>query len=350
MRGSSLSGAVGAASSDAADTGGKLEGLNDGLSIAVILPCYNEEATIGNVVADFRKHLPMARVYVYDNSSSDRTVEVALEAGAIVRREPIRGKGNVVRRMFADIDADIYVMADGDQTYDAVSVPAMVDKLVWENVDMVVGTRLESESDGLFPLGHRIGNVIITWFVGLLFGERFRDILSGYRVFSRRFVKSFPALSTGFEIETELTIHALELRMPVAEVETRYFKRPDGSVSKLSTFRDGFRILWTILFLLKELRPLYFFGMIALMLASASVVLAYPLFVTFIETGLVPRFPTAILATGMMSLSFLSLTCGFILDNVCTGRWEAKRMTYLSIPSILTSRSHDRLARLSTTS
>jgi len=306
-----------------------------GLSIAVILPCHNEEAAIASVVHDFRLHLPSARIYVYDNDSTDRTSELARGAGAIVRREPIRGKGNVVRRMFADIDADIYVMADGDQTYTAATAPVMIEKLVSENLDMVVGTRLASQGDALFRAGHRLGNVVLTRFVGFLFGTRFRDMLSGYRVFSRRFVKSFPALSTGFEIETELTIHALELSLPVAEIETPYLDRPRGSTSKLNTYRDGLRIFWTILFLLRELRPLYFFGTIALVLALTALGLSYPLFRTFVETGLVPRFPTAILASGMMILSFLSLGCGLILDNVCTGRWEAKRMRYLSIPSLL---------------
>jgi glycosyltransferase involved in cell wall biosynthesis len=305
------------------------------LSIAVILPCYNEEKTIRKVVHDFCEYLPGARVYVYDNNSSDRTKDEAREAGAIVRNEPAKGKGNVVRRMFSDIDADIYVMADGDQTYAASSARAMVAKLIRENLDMVVGTRLDSKRAGLFRAGHRFGNRMLTAFVGALFGKGFCDILSGYRVFSKRFVKSFPGLSTGFEIETELTIHALVLRMPVAEVEAPYFERLEGSVSKLSTWRDGLRILWTIVFLLKELRPLLFFGMIAAALFTAAIVLAYPLLGTYMETGLVPRFPTAILATGLAILSFLSLACGFILDSVCTGRWEAKRMAYLSFPSML---------------
>jgi glycosyltransferase involved in cell wall biosynthesis len=331
-----------AASSSRPSPGEDVDRLMTGLSIAVILPCYNEQATIASVVRDFRRHLPTADIYVYDNSSSDRTADVAGQAGAIVRREPAPGKGNVVRRMFADIDADVYVMADGDATYDAAVAPAMITQLVGDNLDMVVGTRLDSEGAGLFRRGHRLGNVMLTRFVGLLFGEQFRDMLSGYRVFSRRFAKSFPALSTGFEIETELTVHALELRMPVAEVETRYFQRPEGSVSKLNTYRDGLRILWTILFLLKELRPIYFFGAFALAFASTALVLSYPLVVTFIETGLVPRFPTAILATGLMILACLSLTCALILDNVCTGRWEAKRTTYLSIPATLASRRPDR--------
>jgi glycosyltransferase involved in cell wall biosynthesis len=306
--------------------------FRNSLSVAVILPCYNEEATIGKVVRDFRHYLPIARIYVYDNSSSDRTAHVAREAGAIVCQEPTPGKGNVVRRMFADIEADVYVMADGDQTYDAASSPVMISKLLGENLDMVVGTRLDSKGEHIFRPGHRFGNIVLTRFVRLLFGKGFTDVLSGYRVFSRRFAKSFPALSTGFEIETELTVHALELRMPVAEVETLYFRRPEGSVSKLHTFRDGLKILWTILFILRELRPIYFFGAIALILAGGSLALSYPLFITFMETGLVPRFPTAILATGLMILAFLSLMCALILDNVCTGRWEAKRVAYLAIP------------------
>jgi glycosyltransferase involved in cell wall biosynthesis len=301
------------------------------LDIAVILPCYNEELSIGRVVFDFKLHVPNASIYVYDNNSSDRTREVAREAGAIVRKELMQGKGNVVRRMFADIEADIYVMADGDDTYDAAIAPRMIDQLIEQNLDMVVGTRLESRGDSLFRRGHRFGNIALTWFVGLLFGSQFRDILSGYRVFSKRFVKSFPALSSGFEVETELTIHALELRMPVTEVDTKYSARPQGSVSKLKTFQDGCRILGTIMFLLKELRPLYFFGILSLVLAVISIAFAYPLFWTFIETGLVPRLPTAVLSTGTMILAFLSLACGIVLDNVGTQRWETKRMTYLSI-------------------
>ena len=331
MNDSVLKNAASASSPDDLLADADCKSFVSGLSVAVILPCYNEETAIGEVVRDFSNHLPRARIYVYDNNSSDQTGKVAHEAGAIVRQETVRGKGNVVRRMFADIDADVYIMADGDGTYDAGCAPAMVHKLVRENLDMVVGTRLDSEGHALFRPGHRFGNVALTRFVGLLFGKGFRDMLSGYRIFSRRFVKSFPALSRGFEIESELTIHALELRMPVAEVETRYFSRPEGSTSKLSTSRDGFRILWTILLLLKELRPLYFFGTIAMILGSASIVLGYPLVVTFVETGLVPRFPTAILATGMMILSFLSLTCGLILDSVSAGRLEAKRMAYLSV-------------------
>ncbi len=303
-------------------------------SVAVILPCYNEEVAIGEVVAGFRAALPDARVYVYDNASTDATAKRALDAGAIVRAEPKRGKGNVVRRMFADIDADIYVMADGDGTYDASRAPALIERLVGDNLDMVVGTRLGSRGDGLFRGGHRIGNKALSWLSGHLFHRRLADVLSGYRVFSRRFVKSFPALSSGFEIETELTLHALEIRLPIAEVETTYAARPEGSASKLNTVRDGIRILWRLTVLMKELKPLAFFTAIALFLALVSVILAWPIFTTFMATGQVPRFPTAILATGIMLLAFISLTCGLILDSLTRARLEAKRTAYLRYPSV----------------
>jgi len=305
-----------------------------GLRIAVILPCYNEEAAIGEVVRDFRNALPQADIYVYDNNSRDRTVERAQQAGAIVRREIRQGKGHVVRRMFADVDADIYVLADGDGTYDAASAASMIDKLVAERLDMVVGSRLTTYEGEAFRIGHRFGNDLLTGFLGLCFGRTFTDILSGYRVFSRRFVKSFPALSTGFETETELSVHALELRMPLAEVTTHYRTRPAGSASKLRTYRDGFRILMMIVNLFKEERPLAFFSIIAGVLALISLILAYPVFVTYIETGMVPRFPTAILSTGLMILASLSLTCGFVLDTVTLGRREMKRLAYLAIPPI----------------
>lgn len=300
-------------------------------SIAVLLPCHNEEATIAGVVRDFRRSVPSARVFVYDNNSTDRTAEMAREAGAAVRREPLQGKGNVVRRMFADVEADVYVVADGDGTYDAAVAPAMIGKLLDEKLDMVVATRLESRGDELFPPFHRFGNATITRLVGTLFGQRFTDILSGYRVFTRRFVKSFPGLTSGFEIETELTIHALLLKMPVAEVPSRYGAR-SGSESKLSTFKDGFRILRMIAYFFKEIRPLAFFSIIGALLALLAVVLAYPVFVTFHETGLVPRFPTAILSTGIMLLAFMSFVCGLILNSVAAARWEAKRALYLAIP------------------
>jgi glycosyltransferase involved in cell wall biosynthesis len=302
--------------------------------LAVILPCYNEEAAIAGVVSDFRAALPQAEIYVYDNNSRDKTVEVARAAGAIVRRETRQGKGHVVRRMFADVEADIYVLADGDGTYDAASAPAMIAKLISERLDMVAGSRLTTYEGEAFRRGHRFGNDLLTGFLGLCFGRTFTDILSGYRVFSRRYVKSFPALSTGFETETELAVHALELRMPIAEVPTPYKARPAGSASKLRTYRDGFRILMMILSLFKEERPLAFFSIIAAILALIGLVLAYPVFMTYIETGLVPRFPTAILSTGLMILASLSLTCGFVLDTVTHGRREMKRLAYLSIPPL----------------
>ena len=299
--------------------------------VAVLIPCHNEELTIAEVVKDFRTALPACRVYVYDNNSTDDTIVRAREAGAIVRKEQLQGKGNVVRRMFSDVSADIYLMADGDGTYDPKISPALIQKITAEALDMVVGVRLPDESEEAFRRGHRVGNKTLTKFVGWLFGHRFSDILSGYRAFSRRFVKSFPALASGFEIETELTIHALELKMPVGEVEATYAARPKGSRSKLSTWRDGFRIFATIIFLFKEVRPARFFGAIFAVLALMSVLLTYPLIVTYLQTGLVPRLPTAVLATGIMILAFISGVCGIILDTVSRGRREAKRMIYLSM-------------------
>lgn len=298
--------------------------------IAVLIPCYNEEIAIGAVVRDFRAALPEATIFVFDNNSRDRTVEVAREAGAIVRRVPLQGKGNVVRRMFADVDADAYVLVDGDDTYHAASAQAMVARLFAENLDMVVSRRVTDEV-AAYRQGHRLGNWVLTECVARLFGRAFTDILSGYRVFSRRFVKSFPALATGFEIETELTVHALELRMPIDEIEAPYKSRPEGSVSKLNTYRDGIRILWTILKLFRQERPLAFFGGISAVLGLASLALSIPLFLTYAETGLVPRFPTAILVTGMTITAFLSLGCGLILDTVTRGRHEMKRLVYLQI-------------------
>jgi glycosyltransferase involved in cell wall biosynthesis len=298
--------------------------------VAVIIPCLNEEAAIEAVVRDFRAALPAATVYVYDNGSTDRTMERARAAGAIVRVEPLRGKGNVVRRMFADVDADVYVLVDGDDTYDASAAPALVDRLISEQLDLVNGARVTDIQDA-YRVGHRFGNAALTGMVARIFGDRFKDILSGYRVLSRRFVKSFPALSTGFETETELTVHALELRMPIAEVETAYKDRPVGSSSKLRTFRDGFRILRTIVMLLKEERPLAFFGSLFVLLGLVSVALAIPVLITYERTGLVPRFPTAILAMGTMLLAFIALTCGLILDTVSHGRRELKRLSYLAV-------------------
>jgi len=303
------------------------------LSTAVLIPCYNEEAAIAQVVADFRRALPDAKIYVYDNNSRDRTVDVAKQVGAIVRSEPLQGKGNVVRRMFADIEADIYVLVDGDATYDAASAPRMIKALLEGPLDMVNGARVTSIEKAYRP-GHRFGNWLLTSMAAWIFGDRFRDMLSGYRVMSRRYVKSFPALAAGFETETELTVHALELRMPTAEMQTPYKDRPIGSVSKLSTFRDGFRILWTIVVLVKEERPMQFFTLLSALLALLSVGLVVPIVIEFLHTGLVPRYPTLIFATGLMILSFLSLTCGLVLDTVTRGRREMKRMRYLNIPAV----------------
>ncbi|HIP78221.1 MAG TPA: glycosyltransferase [Kiloniellaceae bacterium] len=305
---------------------------SDGPTVAVLLPCYNEEAAIGQVVRDFRKALPTARIFVYDNASSDKTSEVAREAGATVISEALRGKGNVVRRMFSDVEADIYVLADGDDTYDAAAAPQLIEHLCREQLDMVNAARRNTSEQAYRP-GHQFGNRLFTKLVSHIFGERFGDILSGYRVFSRRFVKSFPALAKGFEIETELTVHALELRMPVAEVPTAYKERPEGSESKLNTFRDGFRILKTIVRLAKDERPLAFFSMAAILLGASAIGLAIPLFLTYFETGLVPRLPTAVLVCALMLLASLSTACGLILDSVSLGRREMKRLHYLRLPA-----------------
>ncbi len=296
--------------------------------IAVLLPCYNEAAAIAQTIAGFRAALPGAAIYVYDNNSGDETRTLAAAAGAAVRSERMQGKGNVVRRMFADVDADIYVMADGDATYDASLAPALVAQLVEEQLDMVVGAR-KSEVEAAYRRGHRLGNALLTGMLTQLFGRSFSDILSGYRVFSRRFVKSFPVLSAGFEIETEMSVHALELRMPVAEQMTAYAARPEGSISKLNTYRDGWKILRTIIALFRSERPLQFFGFIALGLAVAAVLLAVPLIMTYAHTGLVPRFPTALLVTGLIILAALSFMCGLILDTVVRGRRELRRLAYL---------------------
>ena len=300
--------------------------------IAVLLPCYNEEAAIAATVAGFRAALPGATIYVYDNNSRDRTAEVAAVAGAVVRTERQQGKGHVVRRMFADIDADVYVMADGDLTYDPKRAPQMVDLLVAEQLDMVVGTRRHEEKDA-YRGGHVLGNRLFTGLLSGLFGRSFSDIFSGYRVFSRRFVKSFPVLSSGFEIETEMSVHALELRMPVGEVETIYAARPEGSQSKLSTWSDGWRILKTIVTLYRIERPVLFFGSIGALLVALAILLAIPLVITYLNTGLVPRFPTAILVTGMIIIAVLCFFAGLILDTVTRGRREMRRLYYLSLPA-----------------
>ena len=300
--------------------------------IAVVLPCYNEEAAIADTVAGFRAALPGAAIYVYDNNSSDRTVEIARASGAEVRTERMQGKGNVVRRMFADVDADVYIMADGDLTYDPKAAPAMVAMLLSEQLDMVVGTR-QHEAAEAYRGGHVLGNRLFTGLLSSLFGRSFTDIFSGYRVFSRRFVKSFPVLSAGFEIETEISVHALELKMPVGEIETAYGARPEGSASKLSTYRDGWRILKTIGTLYRVERPVLFFGSFAALLLIAAIVLAVPLILTYLDTGLVPRFPTAILITGLGIVAVLSFFAGLILDTVTRGRREMRRLAYLAYPA-----------------
>ena len=300
------------------------------MQVAVLVPCYNEAVTIAKVVADFRRALPQATVYVYDNNSKDRTLEVALAAGAMVRRERRQGKGRVVRRMFADIEADVYVLVDGDDTYEAADAVAMVQMLADEQLDMVTGTRVTDIKAAYRP-GHRFGNVMLTGLVRQIFGHGVTDMLSGYRVFSRRFVKTFPALASGFETETEFTVHALELGMPVDEMRTAYRDRPVGSASKLRTYTDGIRILRTIITLVKEERPLQFFSSTGSVLLLFGLLLGIPVVLEFLHTSLVPRLPSAVLATGLMLLSFLSFACGLILDSVARGRREAKRLAYLAV-------------------
>ena len=301
------------------------------VEIAVLIPCYNEALSIRQVVEGFRASLPTARIYVYDNRSIDDTAAVARAAGAIVRSEPVPGKGNVVRRMFADIEADVYIMADGDATYDATVAPDMVARLLDEQLDMVVGIRNNVYANA-HRKGHGFGNMIFNRIYANLFGGLFTDIFSGYRVFSRRFVKTFPSISSGFEIETEMSVHACQVRMPVAEIPTEYGARQEGSVSKLRTFHDAFRILRTFFLLFKEIQPVKFFGTIAAVLTALSLILGYPLLTTYMETGLVPRFPTAILITGMILMASVSMVAGLILDSVARGRLELKRMVYLGLP------------------
>ncbi len=301
-----------------------------GLRVAVLVPCYNEAATIGDVVRDFRRELPTARVYVFDNNSGDDTREIAMRAGAIVRSVPYQGKGNVIRRMFADVEADAYVLVDGDGTYDAREAPRLIGEMLDGGLDMVVGARVSTE-EAAYRKGHRFGNALLTGCAATIFGRSFTDMLSGYRVFSRRYVKSFPAHSAGFETETELTVHALELRMPVAEIETIYKSRPEGSASKLNTYRDGFRILMTIVKLFKTEKPLLFFSLGFAACAMLSFWLALPVFETFIKTGLVPRLPTTVLCVALMLFGAILLTCGIVLDTVTRGRTEAKRFAYLAI-------------------
>ena len=310
-----------------------VETLKD-LRIALVVPCFNEAVAIGSVIRDFRQALPSLDIYVFDNASTDKTAEVAMSQGATVIHVPLKGKGNVVRRMFADVDADIYVMVDGDATYHAPSLPDMIRKLLDERLDMVVGCRVTPKevASAAYRHGHQFGNKMLTQSIAWIFGGHFTDMLSGYRVFSRRYVKSFPALSRGFEIETELTVHALELRMPYGEVMTPYGARPEGSVSKLSTYKDGWKILKTIVRLYITERPLSFFSLCGLILALLSLGLAWPILLEYLETGLVPRFPTAILSASIMISSLLSFACGLVLDNVTRGRHEMKRLFYLSMP------------------
>ena len=297
--------------------------------LGFVVPCFNEEAAVATVVADFRKALPSADIFVYDKHSTDRTNAVARAAGAQVRSERRQGKGHVVRRMFADIDADVYVMVGGDATYNAASAPRMIDALLSERLDMVVGLRVD-QAQAAYRRGHRTGNRMLTGFLSSVFGQAFKDILSGYRVFSRRFVKSFPVLSDGFEIETELSVHALELALPVAEIETPYYARPEGSFSKLNTWRDGFRILGTILKLYRSEKPLRFFTAIGIFLTLVSIGLAIPIVITYLEQGIVPRLPTAVLSMGLMILAVLSISSGLVLDTVTRGRREMKLLAYLS--------------------
>jgi len=301
------------------------------VKIAVLIPCYNEEAAIAKVVEDFRAALPGAVIYVYDNNSKDQTVARARAAGAVVRTETRQGKGNVVRRMFADIEADIYVLVDGDDTYDASVSPRMIASMIGDGADLLTAKRIHTDAAAYRP-GHVLGNRLLTGLTALLFNVHLSDMLSGYRVFSRRFVKSFPFTAEGFAIETELTVHAVRLMMPMTEMDTRYKERPVGSVSKLNTYRDGLRILGTIGYLVREERPLVFFATIALLFALIAAVIGAPVVSEYLHTGLVPRLPTAVLATGLMVIACLALTCGLILDTVTRGRWEAKRMAYLAIP------------------
>ncbi|MBO9170910.1 glycosyltransferase [Rhizobium sp. L245/93] len=302
--------------------------------IAVLLPCYNEAVTIAKVVADFQMSLPGAAVYVCDNNSSDGTGAIARAAGAVVRVEKRQGKGNVIRRMFADIDADIYVLADGDGTYSALFAPMLIDALISDELDFVNGSRVSTLS-GAYRPGHQFGNRLLSGIVRWIFGPQFSDMLSGYKVLSRRFVKSFPAMSSGFETETELAVHALELRMPCAELPTPYSERPEGSVSKLNTVRDGARILLMIVKLIKEERPLMFFGLFGLLFFTIATVLMVPVLMTYLETGLVPRLPTAVLSLGMVLLGFLSIFTALILDMTTRARREIKRLIYLSVGRIL---------------
>jgi glycosyltransferase involved in cell wall biosynthesis len=309
-------------------------GPNSTLRIAVLIPCYNEAATIKQVIEDFSAVLPNAKIYVYDNNSRDGTSEIAEAAGAIVRTESRQGKGFVVRRMFSDIEADAYILVDGDSTYDATAAPALIAQMLIGPFDKVNAIRVHRAKAAYRP-GHVVGNRIMTSAVAWIFGSRSRDMLSGYKVLSRRFVKSFPSVSSGFEIETEILVHALELNVPMSEIETEYRERPEGSVSKLSTIKDGFRILGLIMHLIRDFMPLYFFGTAAVLLCLVSITLGGRVLIEFLETGLVPRLPTALLSLGVMIVAVLSLFAGLILDSVARGRREIKLLHYLSFPSVI---------------
>jgi glycosyltransferase involved in cell wall biosynthesis len=301
--------------------------------VAVLIPCHNEAASIGKVVADFQNALPDAAVYVYDNNSVDGTVLLARAAGAEVRRERLQGKGNVVRRMFSDIDADIYILVDGDDTYDAGAAPGMVQMLRERQLDMVSAARYDPDGAAYRP-GHRFGNLVLTSLVSAVFGGEITDLLTGYRAFSRRFVKSFPALANGFETETEFTVHALALNMPVQEVRAPYRNRAEGSCSKLNTYSDGLRILRAILLLIQLERPLQVFTFAAAAMFLLGIGLGVPVMVEFLATGLVPRLPTAVLATGLVLSSFIAAMSGLVLDAVSRGRKEMKRLAYLAVPPL----------------
>ncbi|MCC2680788.1 MAG: glycosyl transferase [Nitrosospira multiformis] len=306
----------------------------EGIQIAVLVPCYNEEKTIEKVIADFQSNLPSCNIYVYDNNSSDRTAELASRAGAIVRKESRQGKGFVVRRMFADIEADAYVLIDGDDTYDASAAPGLLNVLLQNGLDMITVTRKDNDANA-YRFGHRLGNRMLTRLVQMFFGAGVTDMLSGYRILSRRFVKTFPTMSGGFDIETEMSVHALEIGIPMEEHAAPYGARPVGSQSKLKTYRDGLRILVRILRLVREERPLLTFGVLSIFFTVIGLALGIPLVLEFARTGLVPRFPTAILASGLMILAFLSLTAGLILDTVTHGRRENKRIAYLAYPVVI---------------
>lgn len=303
------------------------------IDVAVLIPCYNEASTIADVVKSFHAVLPSARIYCYDNNSWDNTALLAREAGAIVRREPLQGKGHVVRRMFSDVEADVYVLVDGDATYDASAAPRLISRLIETQADMVVGARITQEKEA-YRAGHRLGNRMLTGMVSSIFGDRITDMLSGYRAFSRRFAKSYPALAAGFETETELTVHALELDMIISEVQTAYGARRVGSMSKLSTFKDGLRILTTIGRLMRDERPLMFFGVVSAMVMLLALGLGAPLFIEYLNTGLVPRFPTAFLCGTLAVLSCISLVSGVILETVALGRREMKRLAYNQVESL----------------